>query len=240
MLVGSLAGIRAVEVYNVVVMIGNSLNSIRESFDGILLSAFSRSGEGRFTADLRERLNRATWTVGNIVGLALLGTVLWGRPALDLLASQYGEGYPVLVAMALLTWVNVHGDLSGVMLQGLGRSRAWGLAQVTGFCLNVLANFLLIPRFGALGGILALKGSQIAQGLLAQILLRVQGGGRIWIGAYLGSSARFAVGIAGFCALSLLPLPPAARIALTAAAAAAWFGAFHWRSRQFDRRLSAG
>src|SRR5690606_12725438 len=37
------AGLAAVEVYTVVVMIANTLRAIRQSFDGILLSVFSRS-----------------------------------------------------------------------------------------------------------------------------------------------------------------------------------------------------
>jgi O-antigen/teichoic acid export membrane protein len=43
LLLGRYSGIREVEIYSVIVMISNTLRSLRQSFDGIILSVFSSS-----------------------------------------------------------------------------------------------------------------------------------------------------------------------------------------------------
>lgn len=239
MLLGSLSGIRSVEIYNVVSMVGNSLGAIRESFDGLLLSAFSSSGARRLTLDLRDRLNRASWTVGGLVGLALLVVLFWGRDFLGVLSSEYAEGYACLVTMGVLTWINVPGELSAVMLQGMGRSKASGATQVLGFAVNVVANFALVPAMGALGGIVALKGSQIVQGVAAQVVLaRMRVGFPLWTGEYRRSRVGLAAAIAAAGGLAMLHLPISVRIAVTAAMAGLWWLSFR-RSIQVSERVPA-
>lgn len=238
MLIGGIAGIKAVEIYNVVMMIGRSLNAIRQSFEGLLLSAFSREGTRELTASLRTRLNHAVWAVGNLMGLALLVIVFWGQNLLSLLHHEYQDGWLPLIAMTFFTWISVFGDLSGVMLQGLGRSKAWMTAQLTGFVFNVGFNLWWIPLWGALGGVLALGVSAFAQGLVCQFMLWRAAGGRLWIGRYLKSTLHFASGLVALSALSLhlesLPI----RILLFAAAAAAWILLYRRDSEHFGRELS--
>lgn len=238
MLIGGLAGIKAVEIYNVVMMIGRSLNAIRQSFEGLLLSAFSREGTRELTANLRTRLNHAVWAVGNLMGLALLVIVFWGQNLLSLMSPEYRDGWLPLVAMTFFTWISIFGDLSGLMLQGLGRSKAWMVAQLTGFVFNVGFNLWWIPLWGALGGVLALGVSAFAQGIVCQIILWRAAGGRLWIGRYLRSSMHFASGLIALSILSLhlesLPI----RIALFALASAAWIFLYRRGSEHFGRDLA--
>jgi O-antigen/teichoic acid export membrane protein len=237
MLLGGLAGIKAVEVYNVVMMIGRSLNAIRSSFEGLLLSAFSREGNKVLTSLLRIRLNHAVWAVGNLMGLALLVIVFWGQNLLSLLNPQYQEGWTALIAMTFLTWLNVSGDLSGLMLQGLGRSRDWMSAQVAGFVVNLAFNLWWIPLWGALGGVLALGASVFAQGLVCQLLLWRSIEGHIWIGRYLRSSLHFGSGLVALCAISLFLDNIWLRSALFAFASASWVFLYRKGSADFGRDL---
>ena len=239
MLVGALADIRAVELYNVVTMIGRSLQGIRESFDAFLFSSFSREGTARLTAPLRERLNFATWCVGNLMGLALLAVVWWGRDLLPFLGKGYADGFPALLAMAALSYANIFGDMSGLMLQGLGRSRAWTIAQLAGFAANVALNLWWIPILGPLGGVLALKISQFAQGLACQLLLHREDQGRIWLRDYLESYAGFAATLAALGAVSLVLQPPMqVRIPLFFAVAAVWAAVYRNVSLDLSRRFA--
>jgi O-antigen/teichoic acid export membrane protein len=99
-----------------------------------------------------------------------------------------------LVVLTSFTYLNVHGDLSGLMLQGLGRSRSWGLAQLAGFAINIVCNLWWIPLWGAFGGVLALGVSFLVQGLLCQLFLsRVARPDGLWRRDYLRSSAGFAL-----------------------------------------------
>jgi O-antigen/teichoic acid export membrane protein len=237
MLLGGLADIRAVEIYNVVTMIGRSLQAIRESFDGVLLAAFSRDGAKELTKPLRERLNHACWAIGNIMGLALLIVVFWGPALLSLLNAQYAESYLPLVAMTALTYLNVFGDMSGLMLQGLGRSKAWGAAQVVGFVANVLCNIWWIPQMGALGGVLALKASQLVQGTTSQILLWRESGEKLWIPAYMRNYLGFASILTVVCALSIVDMSVQMRLLLFMLVATVWLAAYRNYSLEFTRRL---
>jgi O-antigen/teichoic acid export membrane protein len=237
MLLGELADIRAVEIYNVVTMIGRSLQAIRESFDSMLLSAFSGEGARRMTSSLRERLNHATWAVGNLMGVALMVVVFWGRDLLSYLNPQYGDSYLALIVMTAFTYLNVFGDMSGLMLQGLGRTRSWGLARVIGFASNLVCNLWWIPLWGALGGVLALKVSELVQGILSQVLLRRESGKRIWIRTYMGNYAIFASALLILCGISLMEMPLQLRIPLFTLAATAWLASYRNYSIQFVRRI---
>jgi len=238
MLLGSLTDIRAVEIYNVVTMIGRSLQAIRESFESVLLSAFSGEGARKLTQSLRERLNHATWAVGNLMGLALLVVVFWGRDLLALMNPQYGHSYLPLVVMASFTYLNVFGDMSGLMLQGLGRTRSWSLARMIGFAANLLCNLWWIPLWGALGGVLALKVSDLAQGVASQILLRLESGSRIWMGAYLRNYAGFAAALVLLCGMSSFSTPLQLRIPIFVLVATAWLAIYRNCSSQFVLRFA--
>ena len=240
MLLGSLADIRAVEIYNVVTMIGRSLQAIRESFDGLLLSSFSRKGTRRMDDGLRTRLNQSSWAIGSLMGIAVMAILYWGRPLLSLLDKEYASGYPSLIAMAAFTYLNVFGDLSGIMLQGLGLSRSWGMAQVVGFGLNVACNLALVPRFGALGGVLALKCAALAQGTVNQLLLRRHEGRSMWMPEYLANSATFAAILALASLPVVLEAPLQIRLPVFAVSAALWLALFENGRQRFRERTGEG
>ena len=234
MLIGALAGIQSVEIYNVVMMIGRSLIAIRQSFEGLLLSAFSREGARELTASLRDLFNHSVWAVGNLMGLALLVVVFWGRDLLYLLHQEYQDGWIPLITMTFFAWISVYGDLAGLMLQGLGRTRAWMVAQITGFVINVGLCLWWIPLWGALGGVLALGVSTFAQGLLCQTLLWHAAQKNLWIDRYLMSSLHFASGLLFLSLLSLNLDSLTSRAPLFAIGAAAWIFLYHRSARQFN------
>lgn len=222
MLLGGLAGIQAVEIYNVVMMIGRSLQAIRQSFEGLLLSAFSREGARELTPNLRELFNHSVWAVGNLMGLALLFLVFWGRDLLRLMHPEYHDGWLPLLTMTFFAWISVHGDLAGLMLQGLGRTRAWVSAQIAGFVVNVALCLAWIPLWGALGGVLALGVSSFVQGLFCQILLWHASHRTLWIDRYVSSSLHFASGLLLLSVLSLQVEAVPSRAFLFVLGAATW------------------
>lgn len=234
MLIGALAGIQSVEIYNVVMMIGRSLIAIRQSFEGLLLSAFSREGVRELTASLRDLFNHSVWAVGNLMGLALLVVVFWGRDLLLLLHQEYQDGWFPLITMTFFAWISVYGDLAGLMLQGLGRTRAWMVAQITGFVVNVGLCLWWIPLWGALGGVLALGVSTFVQGLLCQALLWHAAQKNLWIERYLMSSLHFASGLLFLSLLSLNLDSLTSRAPLFAIGAAAWIFLYQRSARQFS------
>ena len=237
-LLGRISGIQAVEVYNLVMTLGKSLQAIRQSFEGLLLSAFSREGSNRLTPRLRLRFNHAAWAVGNILGFAFLMVVFWGKDFLTFLNPEYRDGYLALVVLTSFTYLNVHGDLSGLMLQGLGRSRTWGIAQLAGFVVNIGCNLWWIPLWGAFGGVLALGVSFLVQGLLCQMLLsRLAGDGGLWMRDYLRSSAGFALLLAVASMASLWMGGNWIRIPSFFLLGSTWFALYRSGTLEFRDRL---
>ncbi len=234
MLIGGFAGIQAVEIYNVVMMIGRSLIAIRQSFEGLLLSAFSREGARELTANLRELFNHSVWTVGNLMGLALLVVVFWGRDLLLLLHREYQDGWFPLITMIFFAWISVYGDLSGLMLQGLGRTRAWMAAQISGFVVNVALCVWWIPQWGAMGGVLSLGVSTFVQGVLCHVLLWRTSQKNLWIDRYMLSSLHIGSALLFLSLLSLQLDSVTARAPLFVAGAAGCIILFLRSSRHFS------
>ena len=234
MLVGEFAGIRAVEIYNVIIMLSRTLQGIRQSFESLLLSAFSRTGNRDFTPDLRESLNKATWGVMNLLGLALFLISVWGLTFLRVLHPQYMDGFWALASISAFVFLNSYGDLSAVMLQGLGRSKEFTMAQVVGFAVNLSLNLLLVPRYGIFGGVLALGTAFLFQGTMCQYFLW-RGSRRLpWLWPQVRSILLLnliLVAFGGWCALLSSRTE---RIVVTLLAILVW-GAFYLRRIRSQR-----
>jgi len=143
-----------------------------------------------------------------------------------------------VVSLAFFTYLNVFGDLSGVMLQGIGKSRSWMFAQIVGFGVNVGCNIWWIPIWGATGGVLAFCASFLVQGAICQILLWRGSGMVPWLGEYVRSSGRFCLLLVGIGWIGTRSCDVGFRLALFFACIAGWALAFWWRARDFKSRAA--
>ena len=235
MLVGAFGGIQAVEIYNVIIMMSRSLQAIRQSFDSILLSAFSRNGARTLTTELKERMNIATWGIANVLGLALFIIAVWGESFLRLLHPEYQSGYWSLVSISTFVFLNSFGDMSGVMLQGLGKSREFVIAQIIAFAANVALNILLVPSMGSFGGVLALGVAFILQGLFCQLFLWRSSHTFPWMLRYFRSIMLMSLWLVIFGAVSALLNQRSSRVALSLLAVGSWLWIFKRLFRTYGR-----
>jgi O-antigen/teichoic acid export membrane protein len=165
-MLAGLSGVHSVEVYTVVCMIGKSLTSIRQSFENVLLSTFSSWAKRTLSLKLKHYFNYSIWLVMNVQSIFLAFVVFFGAESLGLVSAQYAAGYWVLVATAVLVYVNTVSDFSVLLALGLGRTTIVPLAQVFFFGANLGLNILLIPRFDALGAALALGLANLTAGTI--------------------------------------------------------------------------
>jgi O-antigen/teichoic acid export membrane protein len=157
-LLGRFAGMGGVEVYSVVMMIANTLRSIRQSFDGIMLSVFSRATASTPTANQVRHFNYATWMVITLQLPFLPLALLFGGDLLSLVGPTYAAG---ALALAIAVFFNVWmtaGAFSDQFVAGLGQTRVIAASHVVFFSASLGLNLLLIPRFG-------LAGAAVASGL---------------------------------------------------------------------------
>lgn len=149
------AGLAAVEVYTVVMMIANTLRAIRQSFDGILLSVFSRSASSVPTAAQIRHFNYASWMVITLQLPFVPVAILFGSDLLSLVGPTYAAGG---VALAIAVSFNASmtlGAFSNQFVAGLGKTQIIPLSHLVFFGSSVALNLLLIPRFGIAGAAFA-------------------------------------------------------------------------------------
>lgn len=168
------AGVHSLEVYAVVTMIGKSLISIRQSFENVLLSAFSSSRTKSLTLKLKHYFNYSTWLVMNIQAAFLALAIYFGGEILQLISKQYAGGYSVLVATAFFIYFNTVMDFSSLLVLALGRTAVVPLAQVIFLAANLGLNLVLIPRWDALGAAISLGLANTIGGLVYFVSLALR------------------------------------------------------------------
>ncbi len=217
--------VHSVEIYAVVSMIGKSLTSIRQSFENILLSAFSTSATsaaGRLTLKVKHYFNYSNWLVTSIQGAALALLVLFGVEGLRAINAQYAAGYWTLVLTAFFVYANTWCDFVGILALGLGRTTVFPLVQVLFFVANVGLNYVLIPRWDTAGAAVALGLANAVSGLayliylmgyyrtglfLREYWLAIIAEG-LWLGLIAGGAIRLHApwGLRVACLLGFLPV----------------------------------
>lgn len=178
------AGVKSVEVYVVVSMIGKSLLSIRQSFENILLSTFSSSKAGGLSLKLRHYFNYSIWLVMNIQGLLLATIVFFGAEALGLINAQYVVGYYALFITALFIYFNTVTDFSALLALGLGQTAVVPFVNVICLGVNLGLNILWVPRWDTVGAALALGVANTTGGALYFAYLAHRYKSRLLIGEY--------------------------------------------------------
>lgn len=219
-LLGRFAGLQAVEVYSVVMMVANTLRSIRQSFDSILLSVFSRARSSVPTSRQLGHFNYATWIVMTLQVPFVPVALLFGGEFLALVGPTYAAGAAALsIAVFFNVWMTV-GAFSEPFVAGLGRTRVVPFAQAAFFSASLALNFLLIPVLGTAGAALAsglayLVGSAINFGAIWRF-----NGGSFLLGEYWRPFAAGllmlspAVAAGAWGAVTGAPLPALARAAI--------------------------
>jgi stage V sporulation protein B len=171
LLLARYGGIHEVEIYSIIVMISNTLRSLRQSMDGVMLSVFSGEAAGVIGENQKRNLNYASWVVLSLQVPFLFLALYFGRELLSLISPQYGGGYRVLIIATAFHLFTTIGAFSGHMLVGMGKTYMIPIAQIVFFLASLLFNFLLIPRYQAEGAALAMGLALTVGGLVSFIAI---------------------------------------------------------------------
>ncbi|MFC1585532.1 hypothetical protein ACFL5V_08310 [Fibrobacterota bacterium] len=155
LLLAQYAGVKTLEVYSIVVIVANSLRSIRQSFENILLAIFSKSDNHRVNREQKEVYNYVCWLIMSIQTPILILFIMLGSELLGLISSGYVIGHWALVIVTIFIFINTPGAFSGTLMMGLGKTYIIPVSQVMFFISSVSLNYLLIPQFGILGAAIA-------------------------------------------------------------------------------------
>ena len=121
-----------------------------------MIPAFLKTGE-------RESLQDAVRIGTRIaLGAALVMTMIlfaFGRQVLTLFGPEYADGYKILVVLTLGHLISAGAGPVGYLMSLTGHERSAAGVYGVCVCVNIVANAVLIPQYGAMGAAFATAGS---------------------------------------------------------------------------------
>jgi O-antigen/teichoic acid export membrane protein len=134
----------------------------------VLLPAMSRSFGSGVAGSLRTMISESTryyWFVG--LAIAGGGFVVTESVVHLLYGSRFDEAVPVVVAQLAAAGLTVINGTAAATLTASDRQRDRIAIGVVGLAFNLIAGFLLIPRYGALGAAASFGLTQALEGALS-------------------------------------------------------------------------
>lgn len=173
LVVGAYAGPASAGVYDVVRQIGNTVRSIRGSFDGIVTSVVASLRTDRHDSAVDDQLSYATLLVLTVQTPVALALALFA----DWLIPLFGEDFHIsTAAVAVLCGASVVGgatSMAAMVINGLGRSRVYLGYVGASFIVQLLLLITLTPPYGVDGAVWAVSLGSVVQGGLALVLQRL-------------------------------------------------------------------
>lgn len=186
-LLSKFSGMVAIEVYTTIMTMSNTLRTVRQSFDNIMLSMFSKIAAQKEPRDPTIESGNPTMVdtyhlaVSNVLRIhwpLLVVMLAYGNLLLDWLVPGNTSFWALPIGL-LLVFIATPFSFCLQWQIALGRSWMMPLGQVGFVSTNAGLNFLLIPIHGIAGGIFAGGMAQIAGGVPATIACLYSNGSRL-------------------------------------------------------------
>ena len=186
LLLGYYHGISDVASYRVILPASNFNHMVMTSFSLLYTPLAARLFAKKDYLGINELYWRTAIWMGVLTFPLFALTFSMAKPVtLFLYGERYAQSYVFLQLLSLGYYFNVAMGFNGLTLKVLGKVRYVVIINFTAVAVNVLLDFLLIPRFGALGAAIATSGAMISHNILKQTGLRLASGISIFDWQYL-------------------------------------------------------
>ena len=101
--------------------------------------------------EIAKMVKQITFGLLLVAFLSLTTFILGGKFILNLWGTEFQEAYRILVILSIGQFVNISTGCSGLLLIMCGYEKIHGYVSLTSVTLNLILNFYLINKFGALG-----------------------------------------------------------------------------------------
>jgi O-antigen/teichoic acid export membrane protein len=145
-----LAGVEQLGIYVVAVNVSNIILLFNSTVRDVMFAL--ESGEASTTR--LGRASRISVLFTALVGAGVAAASPWMIPIL--FGQEFARATPVVAIFALAYTLAVPGSVAGAGLSGRGRPGLRSLAVAIATVLYIVAMFLLVPKYGALGAALAM------------------------------------------------------------------------------------
>jgi O-antigen/teichoic acid export membrane protein len=121
--------------------------------------------EGKRT-DLQATLDRIVLLISS-VSIVIFGClVIFGRPLLALFGSAYEDAVPLLILLSFGQLFNALCGLNGSFLVMSGNERMHAMITTIAAIVNIVAQVMIIPRYGAIGAAVVTAGTTVLWNVL--------------------------------------------------------------------------
>lgn len=105
--------------------------------------------------ELKKMIQQVTKVLGFIGLLSLVTFLFAGRFLLELWGPEFTVAYVTLIIISIGQFFNISTGATGVLLIMAGKEKIVGNISLISAVLNLIMNFILIPKYGALGAAIA-------------------------------------------------------------------------------------
>jgi O-antigen/teichoic acid export membrane protein len=171
LLIGSLDTVRGVGVFSIanqVNQIGNMFHASMNQSARPLIAELSDQGKQPQVEHIYQTTTR--WMVTLNMPMILIVT-LFPVQVISIFGKSFLEGAPALAIMGLVNLFNVATGMCGTILDMTGHTRMKLFNTIIRVSVAILANFLLIPRFGVTGAAIAALIHEVIANVLPMIQL---------------------------------------------------------------------
>ncbi len=142
-------------IYSVMMMLTNGVRGIRQGYDPLIVPIVSGMQVERRRRELPGAFSYAVNMVTSIQIIVAVVVLFFPAEILGIAGRNYAVRPEALSILLVSNLVNGLLALTGGVLQGLGRSRAFLLFNVLALGLNITFNAVLIPPMGMVGAALS-------------------------------------------------------------------------------------
>jgi O-antigen/teichoic acid export membrane protein len=155
LMIGLLMSPSAAGAYFVTVRVANLFAAAADAINLFATRHFSRLYHGRDDRELHKLLDAIAYITLGFIGVGLLGIVVGGYFALQLIDAAYSDNYPELLVLCLGTAALAIARPSGSILMLTGHEGRYLATIAVTAILRIVALIALTPSFGVMGAVVA-------------------------------------------------------------------------------------
>ncbi len=162
----SLLGPKKSAIYSIMVVLSNSVKTIRQNFDPLIVTVVAKMNRTTINNELKEVFSYSV-NVVTAIQLAIALCLLFIPKEILLIAGKNYTTFPQALSILLMgNLVNGILGANGLILLGIGKSGVFMTINALSLAINIGGNLLFIPRYGIAGAAMASVISILIQNIL--------------------------------------------------------------------------
>ncbi|TWT27723.1 flippase [Planomicrobium sp. CPCC 101110] len=170
-MLGNMTNMENVGIYQIAIQVANILFMVLVIFDTVFGPQISNLFHTNKLEELRNLYVKSTRILG-LISLIFFTTLLLGSPiALSLFGPEFIEGKSALIMRSFGQFINVAVGSVWLMLAMTGRPKFHIYANLTAFSINIILNYMLIPKYGVDGAAFSTMLSMVLVNLIGYVMV---------------------------------------------------------------------